>query len=63
MIMPIMAIKKMKDFLTTNGPATKEEIVAAVVAAGAREKRAGAAVDRWFAKGKLSKVGDDYDLV
>ena len=61
--MPILVIPKMKDFLTTNGPSTREEIVAALDAFGLKERRVNAAIDRRFANGKLSKVGDDYDLV
>ncbi len=61
--MPVVAMRKMKEFLQVAGPSTREVIVAAVVAEGAREARAEAAIDRWLAKGRLSKTGDDYDLV
>ena len=58
-----VAIRKVvKEYITANGASTKEELKAALAAAGAREHRSERLVDRMTRRGKLIESGGTYTV-
>lgn len=57
--------KELKTYLTANGASSREDICAAVVAAAGPEvdtEWVEEIIDRMHGRGKLTKVGENYDL-
>ncbi len=61
--MPVLAIAKIKEYITVNGPSTKAELVVECAAYDIREDRVDKCLDRLVNRGKLTESGGDYSLV
>lgn len=61
--MPMFLAKKIIKFLTDTGPSTKQAIIDDMLTQGGFADMTDYNIDNLYNAGKLSKAGDDYDIV